>query len=114
MNTQYCKPDSLNYFDVRAAVDQITPGAYERLPYTSRSAENLVRCYPPKMLDASLRQIVDGRRDLDFPWHPARVILQDILGATALVDMAGLRDAIAEQGGDPGADQPGRAVAAGG
>ena len=110
MNTQYCKALSgsvLNYFDVRAAVDQIAPGAYDCLPYTLRIlAENLVRCCPPELLDASLRQIVDGRRDLDFPWYPARVILQDILGVTALVDMAGLRDAIAEQGGDPAQINP--------
>jgi aconitase A len=29
------------------------------------------------------------------------VVCHDILGQTALVDLAGLRDAIAEQGGDP-------------
>jgi aconitase A len=36
-------------------------------------------------------------RDLDFPWFPARVVCHDILGQTALVDLAGLRDAIADR-----------------
>src|SRR5690606_25782096 len=78
------------------------PGAFDRLPYTSRVlAENLVRRCDPHQLTAALTQIIDNRRELDFPWYPARVILQDILGQTALVDLAGLRDAIAAKGGDP-------------
>jgi iron-sulfur-dependent 2-methylisocitrate dehydratase len=93
---------ALDYFDARAAIDAITPGAYARLPYTSRVlAENLVRRCAPDALEASLRQLIEGKRELDFPWFPARVILQDILGQTALVDLAGLRDAIAAKGGDP-------------
>ncbi|WP_289008579.1 Fe/S-dependent 2-methylisocitrate dehydratase AcnD, partial [uncultured Marinobacter sp.] len=44
--------------------------------------------------------------DLDFPWYPARVVCHDILGQTALVDLAGLRDAIAEKGGDPSKVNP--------
>ncbi|MBJ3773863.1 hypothetical protein JEQ20_25735, partial [Klebsiella pneumoniae] len=38
--------------------------------------------------------------------YPARVVCHDILGQTALVDLAGLRDAIAEQGGDPSKVNP--------
>jgi aconitate hydratase len=34
------------------------------------------------------------------------VVCHDILGQTALVDLAGLRDAIAEQGGDPAQVNP--------
>jgi aconitate hydratase len=64
-------------------------------------AENLVRRCEPAKLAAALGQLIERKRDLDFPWFPARVILQDILGQTALVDLAGLRDAIAKQGGDP-------------
>ncbi|MGL5210708.1 MAG: Fe/S-dependent 2-methylisocitrate dehydratase AcnD, partial [Acinetobacter junii] len=43
---------------------------------------------------------------LDFPWYPARVVCHDILGQTALVDLAGLRDAIADKGGDPSKVNP--------
>lgn len=43
-------------------------GAYAKLPYTSRVlAENLVRCCDPATLEASLRQLVERKRDLDFP-----------------------------------------------
>ncbi|EPV0879851.1 Fe/S-dependent 2-methylisocitrate dehydratase AcnD [Vibrio vulnificus] len=104
-NTLYRKPlpgSSLDYFDAREAVEAISPGAYARLPYTSRVlAEQLVRRCEPSSLTDSLKQLIERRRDLDFPWYPARVVCHDILGQTALVDLAGLRDAIAEQGGNP-------------
>ncbi|MCM2494696.1 Fe/S-dependent 2-methylisocitrate dehydratase AcnD [Burkholderia glumae] len=110
MNTAHRKPlpcTGLDYFDARAAVDALAPGAYDALPYTSRVlAENLVRRCDPAQLDAALRQLIERRRDLDFPWYPARVVCHDILGQTALVDLAGLRDAIAAAGGDPAKVNP--------
>lgn len=110
MNTANRKPlpgTSLDYFDARAAVEAIQPGAYDTLPYTSRVlAENLVRRCDPATLTDSLKQLIERKRDLDFPWYPARVVCHDILGQTALVDLAGLRDAIAEQGGDPAKVNP--------
>ncbi|WP_290575355.1 Fe/S-dependent 2-methylisocitrate dehydratase AcnD [Algiphilus sp.] len=110
MNTEYRKAlpgTDLDYFDARAAVDAIKPGAYDTLPYTSRVlAENLVRRCDPAMLTDALKQLIERRRDLDFPWFPARVVCHDILGQTALVDLAGLRDAIAERGGDPAKVNP--------
>jgi aconitate hydratase len=110
MNTANRKPlpgTGLDYFDTRAAVDAISPGAYDKLPYTSRVlAENLVRRCDPAALTDSLKQIIERKRELDFPWFPARVVCHDILGQTALVDLAGLRDAIAAQGGDPAMVNP--------
>ncbi len=110
MNTDYRKPltnSQLDYFDTRAAIEDIQAGAYAELPYTSRVlAENLVRRCPPAQLTAALQQIIQRKRDLDFPWYPARVVCHDILGQTALVDLAGLRDAIAEKGGDPAKVNP--------
>jgi len=110
MNTAYRKPlpgTKLDYFDARAAVNAIQAGAWDKLPYTSRvHAENLVRRCDPATLTDSLKQLIERRRDLDFPWFPARVVCHDILGQTALVDLAGLRDAIAEQGGDPAKVNP--------
>ncbi|CAM3603603.1 Fe/S-dependent 2-methylisocitrate dehydratase AcnD [Pseudoalteromonas maricaloris] len=110
MNTQFRKrlPDSeLCYYDTKEAVEAIKPGSYETLPYTSRVlAENLVRRAEPEKLNDYLEQIIERRRDLDFPWFPARVVCHDILGQTALVDLAGLRDAIAEKGGDPAKVNP--------
>ncbi|WP_371181210.1 Fe/S-dependent 2-methylisocitrate dehydratase AcnD [Xanthomonas sacchari] len=110
MNSHYRKSlpgTALDYFDARAAVDAISPGAYAGLPYVSRVfAENLVRRCDPDLLHEALLQLIERRRDLDFPWFPARVVCHDILGQTALVDLAGLRDAIAEQGGDPAKVNP--------
>ncbi|MEE4296511.1 MAG: Fe/S-dependent 2-methylisocitrate dehydratase AcnD [Wenzhouxiangella sp.] len=97
----------LDFFDARSAVDSLHQGAWAKLPYVSRVlAENLVRRCPPDSLNASLEQIIHRKRDLDFPWFPARVVCHDILGQTALVDLAGLRDAIAEKGGDPAKVNP--------
>ncbi|MCW0404757.1 Aconitate hydratase A [Xanthomonas sacchari] len=110
MNSHYRKSlpgTALDYFDAHAAVDAISPGAYAGLPYVSRVfAENLVRRCDPDLLHDALLQLIERRRDLDFPWFPARVVCHDILGQTALVDLAGLRDAIAEQGGDPAKVNP--------
>ncbi|ATZ74233.1 Fe/S-dependent 2-methylisocitrate dehydratase AcnD [Idiomarina sp. X4] len=110
MNNEYRKKldgTTLEYFDTRAAVEAIEPGAYEKLPYTSRVlAENLVRRCPPEILTQSLEQLIYGKKEHDFPWFPARVVCHDILGQTALVDLAGLRDAIAEKGGDPAKVNP--------
>lgn len=110
MNTTYRKSlpgTQLDYFDTRSAVEDIKPGAYSKLPYTSRVlSENLVRRCPPESLTDCLKQIIEGKRELDFPWFPARVVCHDILGQTALVDLAGLRDAIADKGGDPSQINP--------
>ena len=110
MNSQHRKPlpgTQLDWFDARAAVDALAPGAYDRMSYTARvHAENLVRRCDPALLDDALRQLIELRQDIDFPWYPARVVCHDILGQTALVDLAGLRDAIADQGGDPAKVNP--------
>lgn len=110
MNIDYRKPlpnAGIDYFDTREAVNTIESGAYEKLPYSSRVfAENLVRRCPPEQLTKALEQLIYRKRDLDFPWFPARVVCHDILGQTALVDLAGLRDAIAAKGGDPAKVNP--------
>jgi 2-methylcitrate dehydratase (2-methyl-trans-aconitate forming) len=114
MNTKYRKPlgfqlsgTQLDYFDAREAVNALQPGAWDKLPYTARvHAENIVRKADPSIIDECLKQIIEVKRDRDFPWFPARVVCHDILGQTALVDLAGLRDAIADQGGDPAQVNP--------
>ncbi|WP_102795426.1 Fe/S-dependent 2-methylisocitrate dehydratase AcnD [Bowmanella denitrificans] len=110
MNTEFKQllpGTNLAYFDTQAAVEAIEPGAYAKLPYTAKVlAENLVRRAEPAKLNAFLTQIIQRKRELDFPWFPARVVCHDILGQTALVDLAGLRDAIAEKGGDPAKVNP--------
>lgn len=110
MNTQFRKKlpgTQLDFYDTREAVEAIAPGSYDGLPYTSKIlAEQLVRRCEPSTLTDSLKQLIYRKRDLDFPWYPARVVCHDILGQTALVDLAGLRDAIAKEGGDPSKINP--------
>ena len=110
MNNNYRKSltgTQLEYFDVRQAVEDIQQGTYAKLPYTSKVlAEQLVRKCDPAILEQSLKELINRKQDHDFPWYPARVVCHDILGQTALVDLAGLRDAIAEQGGDPSKVNP--------
>ena len=110
MNDKYRKPlpgTAFDYYDAQAAVDALRPGAWDALPYTARvHAENIVRRAEPSFRDDFLLQLIEARRDLDFPWFPARVVCHDILGQTALVDLAGLRDAIAAMGGDPAQVNP--------
>ena len=59
MNNNYRKPlqgTQLEYYDVRQAVEDIQPGAYAKLPYTSKVlAEQLVRRCDPAILEQSLR-----------------------------------------------------------
>ncbi|MGQ0620918.1 MAG: Fe/S-dependent 2-methylisocitrate dehydratase AcnD [Panacagrimonas sp.] len=110
MNTNHRKNlpgTKLDYFDAREAIEAIQPGAYAKLPYTARvHAENLVRKGEPEKIKAYLGQLIERKSDLDFPWFPVRVVCHDILGQTALVDLAGLRDAIADMGGDPAKVNP--------
>jgi aconitate hydratase len=115
MNYEFRKPlpgytiagTNIDYFDTRGAIEAISQGAYAKLPYTSRVlAEQLVRKCAPDILTDCLKQIIYRKQELDFPWYPARVVCHDILGQTALVDLAGLRDAIADQGGDPSKVNP--------
>lgn len=110
MNSQFRKPlvgTGLDYFDTETAVNALVPGAWATLPYTSRvHAENLVRRAEPAHLNDYLMQLIERKQELDFPWFPARVVCHDILGQTALVDLAGLRDAIAAMGGDPAKVNP--------
>ncbi|WP_164963627.1 Fe/S-dependent 2-methylisocitrate dehydratase AcnD [Rubrivivax sp. JA1026] len=110
MTSPFRKPlpgTGLDYVDARAAVEALAPGAWDSLPYTARvHAENIVRRAEPAIVGECLRQLVERRRDRDFPWYPARVVCHDILGQTAFVDLAGLREAVAERGGDPALINP--------
>jgi aconitate hydratase len=104
-NEKYLKKlDGLDvkYYDVKEAVEEIQPGSFAKLNYTSRVlAENLIRKCPSEDLKDSLIQLIEKKTDKDFPWYPSRVICHDILGLTAFVDLAGLREAVAKEGGDP-------------
>lgn len=95
-----------SYYSLKALEDQGI-GNVSKLPYSIKV-----------LLESVLRQ-VDGRviteehvenlakwgtaelKDIDVPFKPSRVILQDFTGVPAVVDLASLRKAMASVGGDP-------------
>jgi aconitate hydratase 1 len=94
--------------DAERAFDAYGSGSYSKLPYSLRIlTENIVRNQVNASLCRSAVSAIARRtREVDVPYVPSRVVLQDLLGTPALVDLAGLRDAIAERGGDPGRVNP--------
>ena len=103
MRTLDVNGKSYAIYDAAAACNQKADGAYQKLPYSLRIlAENIVRNETdPILRDTALTALIDRLKDVDLPYRPSRVVLQDLLGTPALVDLAGLRDAVAEHGGDP-------------
>lgn len=88
-----------SFYDVPSAFHELGE-QYKHVPYSLRVlAENVLRHtgQPEAMLNILARR--DRTQDLLF--SPARVVLQDLLGTPALVDLAGLRDALNERGYDP-------------
>jgi 2-methylcitrate dehydratase (2-methyl-trans-aconitate forming) len=98
---------SIEFVDVADAMQSVDAAAFARMPYSVRVfAENIVRRQPEAQARRYLQALSERRHDVDFPYYPARVVLQDLLGTPALVDLAGMRDAIGEAGGDPSTINP--------
>ncbi|KZZ82726.1 MULTISPECIES: aconitate hydratase AcnA [Bacillaceae] len=100
------KGKTYHYYSLKA-LEEAGIGQVTKLPYSIKV-----------LLESVLRQ-VDGhvikkehvenlakwgtseQQDIDVPFKPSRVILQDFTGVPAVVDLASLRKAMAEMGGDP-------------
>jgi aconitate hydratase len=88
-----------------------TPGI-ERLPYSLRIVlENLTRqaargMRPADAVAAEIDSLLARRAGAGLSLFPNRIFGQDILGQVMLVDIAALRDAVAEAGGDPASIEP--------
>ena len=76
-----------------AAVEAIEPGATINCLIRRGISRNLV-VVAHGNFDTIPEQLIYRKREHDFPWFPACVVCHDILGQTALVDLAGLRDAM--------------------
>ncbi len=78
-----------------------------RLPYSLKILlENLLRCEDGKAVrEPEIRALASwnpsAKPSQEIAFHPARVVLQDFTGVPAVVDLAAMRDAMAEMGGDP-------------
>ncbi|MDY6792732.1 MAG: aconitate hydratase AcnA [Thermodesulfobacteriota bacterium] len=83
-----------------------------RLPFSIRIlVENLLRKLDGRIVQwEDLKNIAGWKRTyeepVEIPYHPARVLMQDFTGVPAVVDLAAMRDAVKDLGGDPGAINP--------
>ena len=90
-----------------------------RLPYSLRILlENLLRREDGETVTAEMiRSLAQWSPDKvpteEIAFMPSRVLLQDFTGVPAVVDLAAMRDAMKNLGGDPGADQSAAAGRAG-
>ncbi len=96
----------LAYFSL-PKLAQATGKDIARLPYSlCILLENLLRNEDGKSVEKTdVEALLDwdpkARPDTEIAFHPARVILQDFTGVPAVVDLAAMRDAMAQMGGDP-------------
>jgi aconitate hydratase len=89
-------------YEIHALDDAAT-----RLPYTLRILlENVLRSGTEEEVAAVSGWVADAEPSQEISFRPARVLLQDFTGVPAVVDLAAMRDAMREQGGDPNAINP--------
>jgi aconitate hydratase len=98
--------DSIAYYQLSAIADQI-PAGLDHLPYTVKVLlENVLRnAGTEPFAENHVRELAGwrpGKRQVsEFPFLPARVLLQDLTGVPAVVDLSAMRSAMARLGGDP-------------
>ncbi|HEY2334873.1 MAG TPA: aconitate hydratase [Solirubrobacterales bacterium] len=90
------------------------PGSFDvaHLPYSIKILlENVLRLEDGVAVSAAAIEAIAGwdaaaEPSVEIPFQPARVLMQDFTGVPAVVDLAAMRDAMAELGGDPEAINP--------
>jgi aconitate hydratase len=79
----------------------------ERLPYTLRVLlENVLRTGDEADVEAVARWDAKAEPSNEISFSPSRVLLQDLTGVPAVVDLAAMRNAMADLGGDPSKINP--------
>jgi aconitate hydratase len=102
---------SYSYFRLDAP-ERAGIGKLSRLPFSLKVLlENLLRCEDGRAvtrehIEALARYDAHARREREIAFTPARVLLQDFTGVPCVVDLAAMRDAMAQMGGDPRAINP--------
>lgn len=93
------------YYDLKK-LDAAGIADIQKLPYSIRVLlENVVRHFDNDIVkEADLREVGGWKKKYDSPYeiahHPARVVMQDFTGVPGVVDLAAMRDALAEKGKD--------------
>lgn len=105
--------DTLSVGGVDYAIHRIdTVPGHEKLPYSLKVLlENLLRTEDGKnVTEAQIRALgswqPDAEPDTEIQFSPARVVMQDFTGVPCIVDLATMREAMAEIGGDPNKINP--------
>ncbi|MEO6835528.1 MAG: aconitate hydratase AcnA [Candidatus Tumulicola sp.] len=102
---------SYTYFRL-SALEQAGLTKLARLPYSVKILlENVLRCEDGRSvtkhdIETLARWSATERHEKEIAFRPARVLLQDFTGVPCVVDLAAMRDAMAEMGGDPNAINP--------
>jgi aconitate hydratase len=103
--------ETFTIYRLTAAAEQLGVDL-EKLPFTTRILlENLLRfedgsSVTREQIEAVAKWEPAKEPDTEIAFRPARVLLQDFTGVPAVVDLAAMRDAIAEMGGDPSKINP--------
>ncbi|HLR54697.1 MAG TPA: aconitate hydratase AcnA [Pseudogracilibacillus sp.] len=99
-----------NYYDLKA-IEDAGFGEVSRLPFSVRVLlESVIRQHDGKVIKdehiEGLAKWGTKEGETDVPFKPSRVILQDFTGVPAVVDLASLRKAMVDMGGDPAKINP--------
>ncbi|MDM5338239.1 aconitate hydratase AcnA [Fictibacillus enclensis] len=100
-----------NYYRLKA-LEEAGVGKVSKLPYSIKILlESVLRQYDGRVI---LKEHIENLskwgtadvKNIDVPFKPSRVILQDFTGVPAVVDLASLRKAMKDMGGDPAQINP--------
>ncbi|MBA4247575.1 MAG: aconitate hydratase AcnA [Microbacterium sp.] len=108
--------DSIDTLSVAGSDYQVfridTVPGYETLPFSLKVLlENLLRTEDGANVTAEQIRALgawkpDAEPDTEIQFSPARVVMQDFTGVPCIVDLATMREAVAELGGDPNKINP--------
>lgn len=106
---------SYHYYRL-SALEEAGLGKVSKLPYSVKVLlESVLRQYDGRVIakehvENLAKWGTDELKEVDVPFKPSRVILQDFTGVPAVVDLASLRKAMADLGGDPDKINPEKTV----
>ncbi|PWA13279.1 aconitate hydratase AcnA [Pueribacillus theae] len=95
-----------HYYDLNV-LEENGVGKVSKLPYSIKVLlESVLRQYDGRVIakehvENLAKWGTEDVKEIDVPFKPSRVILQDFTGVPAVVDLASLRGAMADMGGDP-------------